>query len=759
MRSRSTVASVGLLSPTAADTDGDGLNDDVEIRNATNPAQRDTDGDGLQDILEIPFFVNADGAPSFGGWMLPYAYNATNGAVAVTRAWSDPLQADGDGDGLTDLFERTRLTCPTCAPWADPEHPEVYNPNVWNLSPVALYVEDDTVDGFVAPGESVVYTTTTENNLGSGQELVGELSLSVPNGVNGGPLAAPVNIANDERAALVSNLSFASPNSAAYDLTSHTQLTNFFETRWTWERSSSTSNGILRDSLLSVAVAPVSGWNGSHLVVTREQASGNSAIVAYIIDDDGSVVESRELKAPVAGHDASDPDVACNAEGVCLVLWGDYSIVNGNMQIRVTGMFLNKSLTIGDLLFFNQPTSAQTVGIQNVSVASNGSDFMAAWGRDVQTSVQYTRIEYAPVTVANGAEPTRELGVPGGLQVAAVASYGAHYTIAWTEGGIIRWRRIAQDGGSPDNKVYWIYGDGWPRADGAKRPPVLAYDEISGKTLMAYRSQTNELVARFASDDTADPFTLATEGVDGTDVTVALTADGENGGWIAAWTPRGGGRARYRAISPAGALRGDIEELDQTALTTLALICNRPRPLVDLLFNEDAGATVFADSSGNGHEATCAGNCPQSGVSGLFGNAVAFDYNNREALTTGDVDLTDRSFTLSAWVKYRPGDRSGAVISLGQLNSPDTVIYFGTAAGGSPPTYAMNCEISHSVSPPLAVQIPDDNWHHWACIFDATTLRLRLYLDGVEVASRVATNTFSGIHPLYIGALDTGGGD
>jgi hypothetical protein len=72
-------ASASVQTPTgyngAADTDGDGLTNDQELKLGTNPKNADTDGDGL-----------------------------TDGEEALTYH-TDPLKADTDGDGYSDGTE------------------------------------------------------------------------------------------------------------------------------------------------------------------------------------------------------------------------------------------------------------------------------------------------------------------------------------------------------------------------------------------------------------------------------------------------------------------------------------------------------------------------------------------------------------------------------------------------------------------------------------------------------------------------------
>ncbi len=737
-----------VLNPRARDTDQDDVHDSVEMRYATNPGRRDSDGDGIQDILEIPFFTDGT-TRSFGGWQIPAIYEPDTGQTASYQVWSDPLRADGDGDGMSDLFEQSQTTVQT-DPWAEPSNPQIFNPNVWGVSPVALYVEDDTTDSFVAPNATVTYSTTTENNLDAGQELVGELSLALPDGVNGGPLSRSVSIESGGSASLVSELTFTNQSTAAYDLTSNMKLANYFETRWTWDPPESVDADSAKGRVQATAATPLTGWTGAQLAVTRERASGDDNVFAYVVDGDGRITASTALWQNVVSREVTDPDVACNDDGVCLVTWAVSFPSGGTVVSRVYARQFNRSLTDSRTTIITPHFgSPQTTEFRNTAVATDGLDFMLAWTRSASDAPAATRVEFARIVAGGNAAESGTLTTVDGAQAVDTAWSGASYTFVWSGVDTISWRRVNQNGNPSDNTIYSVAGDGWPRSDGNKRPPTIAYDAISRQTLIAYRVAGGELVTRQAADDSSPAIPLAT-GVDGVDVTVGLAADSENGGWIVAWTPPGGGRALYQAIAPTGAARGGQNALDQSALTTLSLICNRPRALVELPFNEDPGATVFEDSSGNGKNATCVDNCPQSGISGRIGNAVSFNGAEREALTVGDLDLTERSFTMSSWVRYRSGDRAGAVMSIGDMSSgANPAIYFGISSGAGS-TY-MNCEISSSVSPPLVHPIPDDNWHHWACTYEASSRRLTLFVDGKEVGVRTASNPHSGVSPLFIG--------
>ncbi|MEZ4609034.1 MAG: LamG domain-containing protein [Caldilineaceae bacterium] len=223
-------------------------------------------------------------------------------------------------------------------------------------------------------------------------------------------------------------------------------------------------------------------------------------------------------------------------------------------------------------------------------------------------------------------------------------------------------------------------------------------------------------------------------------MTVALSPDAKNSGWAVAWTPAAAGAVEYRAISPLGALRGEIGLIDQSTATALALTCLPPRPLLLLAFDEKAGETVFHDSSGNNRTATCSDDCPEAGVSGRFGNAAAFN-GSSQALTVDGIALT--SFTVATWLRRGDTGRGQTIAATGGptlrfgFNENDTLFCdFGDATFDTVTTSDVYV---------------DELWHHYACTFDAGSLRLVLYRDGVAVASAPTADSFSGDSTFYIG--------
>ncbi|MEZ4560621.1 MAG: hypothetical protein R2854_30005 [Caldilineaceae bacterium] len=84
------------------------------------------------------------------------------------------------------------------------------------------------------------------------------------------------------------------------------------------------------------------------------------------------------------------------------------------------------------------------------------------------------------------------------------------------------------------------------------------------------------------------------------DVAVALSADTEHGGWVAAGSAPGQNAVFYRALGTDGSARGDVAAMPAPVLQSVASSADSPSSLVDLELDEPAGATSFADSSATG---------------------------------------------------------------------------------------------------------------------------------------------------------------
>lgn len=97
----------GETDPRKADTDSDGLNDGLEVTTGTNPLADDTDGDGLKDGGNTGEDRNGDG--------LVAGDANNNNSIDGNERWieTDPRNRDSDGDDLDDL--RRIDNCPLVA--------------------------------------------------------------------------------------------------------------------------------------------------------------------------------------------------------------------------------------------------------------------------------------------------------------------------------------------------------------------------------------------------------------------------------------------------------------------------------------------------------------------------------------------------------------------------------------------------------------------------------------------------------------------
>ncbi|MEZ4555804.1 MAG: hypothetical protein R2854_05020 [Caldilineaceae bacterium] len=383
----------------------------------------------------------------------------------------------------------------------------------------------------------------------------------------------------------------------------------------------------------------------------REQTSdGKEAISAYVVRGDGSIVQSEELLLAQDNYTPTDPAVACNAGGACLTLWGG---IFPNDVYMITGYRLAHNLS--------NPTSfyQEVDGVlSNVAVASDGADFMLAW-------IQAGDVMLVKVPATGSIGTPKQVATISGAGVAtAIGWTGTNYTILWTGDGSIHQADVSTDG-DVSNAGVLSAGSGWPQSDGSTHPPLLACEAISAAARRwSPTARRPENCARSVVNCCRRRVHPRGCGVaDNDGVTVALSPDARvPSGWAVAWTPRPPVQSNIAAISPQGALRGEIGLIDQSTVTALALTCLPPRPLLLLAFDEKAGETVFHDSSGNNRTATCSDDCPEAGVSGRFGNAAAFN-GSSQAPTVDGIALT--SFTVATWLRRGDTGRGQTIAATG----------------------------------------------------------------------------------------------
>ncbi|MCE7989828.1 MAG: hypothetical protein DYG89_52445, partial [Caldilinea sp. CFX5] len=172
------------MSPVSCDSDLDGLTDEQEMQLNSDPGVADSDNDGLLDGQEVWHRVytvatvnNQTTCTATANWSGGWDVRINATSPFVVHVSSDPLVADSDSDGLSDLAEKqlAETTCTaqevangrTCE--GNPLRPvdnqnRPFHPGVYNTPPLSLILEHDDFDGFLAPSQTLRYTTTVIAN-------------------------------------------------------------------------------------------------------------------------------------------------------------------------------------------------------------------------------------------------------------------------------------------------------------------------------------------------------------------------------------------------------------------------------------------------------------------------------------------------------------------------------------------------------------------------------------------------------------------
>lgn len=176
----------------------------------------------------------------------------------------------------------------------------------------------------------------------------------------------------------------------------------------------------------------------------------------------------------------------------------------------------------------------------------------------------------------------------------------------------------------------------------------------------------------------------------------------------------------------------------------------RTAPLLLAHFDEGAGVTTFADSSGNSVSLTCT-SCPTAGEPGKYGYAALFD-GTSNALTVGGTWGGWSEVTISAWIK-NTGTTGNfeAVVSSTSLNFIHMQLY----SAGNNIVYAT----PNNVTLPILSPTPLNTWRHVAVTVNANTNTVVLYENGVALSTITTTafDTVTTATKLLIGAGYSGG--
>lgn len=137
--------------------------------------------------------------------------------------------------------------------------------------------------------------------------------------------------------------------------------------------------------------------------------------------------------------------------------------------------------------------------------------------------------------------------------------------------------------------------------------------------------------------------------------------------------------------------------------------------------------------------------------SGVPGSNTALDFDNTDDyVDVAGIDVSNSSFTIEAWAKRNSSGTYDMILTQGAAVT-DQGLHFGFR-NTNEFTFAFWGDDLNSSSP-----YTDNNWHHWAATYDATTNEQKLYMDGSLIDSRTATGDYTGSGNIYIGNSIIGG--
>ncbi|WP_217630191.1 LamG-like jellyroll fold domain-containing protein [Halorientalis regularis] len=157
------------------------------------------------------------------------------------------------------------------------------------------------------------------------------------------------------------------------------------------------------------------------------------------------------------------------------------------------------------------------------------------------------------------------------------------------------------------------------------------------------------------------------------------------------------------------------------------------------------------DASGNGLNGTVNG---AQSATGVEAQALSFDGNDDYVKIPDDpiLDITE-ALTLAAWVKPASDQNDYArIVSREQSGAGNRQYNLGIDANAEDPRTVVDTVSTDGVEVSGIIPITDDQWHHVAMTFDATS-EVCLYVDGIEVDdAAVSAQLVSRDSPVTIGA-------
>lgn len=352
-------------SPRLWDSDDDGLADAQELAIGSNPARADSDGDGLSDAEEtrhlVYTFNTSTGRVETDG-TLAGGVDVRVNATLTLRVASNPLSADSDADGLSDAAEYELAASADEALRVD-EQGRPYHPLVANTPPVSVALSTSDPDGFLAPGQTMAYTSTVVSRVPLSP---GALDVTLPAALGASPPPAllpfdPNTFTGAQTVTHGANLTVgagAATGGATLSSAVRARLAGGEPASWAWAPVSPQASLSPLKSSHRVRYTEAVAQAGDNFQVTALTADPNRQLIfentlvserkdvlSYLLPGgattaadndtdtlDGNLPLANLYLPPRADNRAllgrSSPSVACNNAGVCMVVWDQFDQCN-----------------------------------------------------------------------------------------------------------------------------------------------------------------------------------------------------------------------------------------------------------------------------------------------------------------------------------------------------------------------------------------------------------------------------------------------
>ena len=174
------------------------------------------------------------------------------------------------------------------------------------------------------------------------------------------------------------------------------------------------------------------------------------------------------------------------------------------------------------------------------------------------------------------------------------------------------------------------------------------------------------------------------------------------------------------------------------------------------MFDETSGTTA-ADSSGNGHNGTLNGGVVvnQAARPGSTGTSFYFDGGDDVVSVPAGIDIANKSFTLSAWVKREAPASNDYIMGQGPGNN-NLKLHFGFRDADNA-TLAFYANDSDHVDDPQYTDTA--GWHHLVGTYNVADNTRHIYWDGVDqtpLTNNPASAPFQGLGEFLLGQANNG---